>query len=114
MSRRDPTVCISQMLDHAREAREMVRGCSRADLDTNRMLNLALVRLMEVVGEAATRIPQEFQSRYPQIPWRRITGLRNRLAHGYDTVDFDILWDIIQDEFPSLIGHLEAVVNERS
>ena len=91
MSRRDPTVCISQMLDHAREAREMVRGCSRADLDTNRMLNLAPVRLMEVAGEAATRIPQEFQSRYPQIPWRRITGLRNRLAHGHDTVDFDIL-----------------------
>ena len=78
------------------------------------MLNLALVRLMEVVGEAATRIPEEFKSRYPEIPWRRITGLRNRLAHGYDTVDFDILWDIIQDEIPSLIGHLEAAVSEGS
>ena len=78
------------------------------------MLNLALVRLMDVVGEAATRIPEELQSRYPEIPWRRITGLRNRLAHGHDTVDFDILRDIIQDEIPSLIGHLEAAVSEGS
>ena len=69
MSRHDPMVCVHHMLDHAREAVEMVRNRFRQDLDTDRMLTLALVRLMEVVGEAATRIPEEFRSRHPQVPW---------------------------------------------
>jgi uncharacterized protein with HEPN domain len=100
------------MLDHAREAVEMVRNRSRTDLDSDRMLNLALVRLMEVVGEAATRVPEEFRSRHPQIPWRDMADLRNRLIHGYDTVNFDILWAIIQDDLPPLIKQLEAIVEE--
>jgi uncharacterized protein with HEPN domain len=68
MSRHDPLVRVHHMLDHAREAVEMVRNRSRTDLDTDRMLNLALVRLMEVVGEAAAWVPEEFQSRHPQVP----------------------------------------------
>jgi len=94
MSQHDPTVSVRQMLDHAREAVEMIQGRSRADLDTGRMLNLALVRLVEVIGEAASRVPEEFRSRYPEVPWRQTVGMRNRLLHGYDTVDFDILWAI--------------------
>ena len=61
MSRCDPLIHVHHMLDHAREAVEMVRYRTRADLDTDRMLNLALVRLMEVVGEAAAQIPEEFR-----------------------------------------------------
>jgi uncharacterized protein with HEPN domain len=79
------------------------------DLDTDRMLNLALVRLMEVVGEAATRVPEEFRSRYPEVPWRDVADLRNRLIHGYDAVNFDILWTIVRTDFPPLIEKLEAI-----
>ena len=61
MTRHDPLVRVHHMLDHAREAVEMVRGRYRADLDTNRQLNLALVRLMEVIGEAATHVPEDFR-----------------------------------------------------
>lgn len=92
MSRRDPLVSVHHMLDHAREAIDLVRGRSRPDLDTDRMLNLALVRLMEVVGEAATRVPEEFRLRHAEVPWRDVADLRNRLIHGYDAVNFDILW----------------------
>jgi uncharacterized protein with HEPN domain len=83
------------MLDHSREAVAMVRGKTRQDLDRDRMLNLSLVRLLEIVGEAANRIPKQERGRYPNIPWPEIVGLRNRLIHGYDEVDFDILWQIV-------------------
>ena len=100
------------MLDRAREAVDMTGGRSRSDMDTNRMLNLALVRLMEVIGEAAGRVPENFRSRHPQVPWRDITDLRNRLIHGYDSVDFDRLWTIIQDDLPRLIEQLEIIVEQ--
>ena len=112
MSRRDPRVYIHHMLDHAVEALEMTRGRSRSDLDTDRMLNLSLVRLMEVVGEASRRVPQDFRNRYPNVPWRETSDLRNRLIHAYDEVDFDTLWEVIRDEVPLLIEQLEAILDE--
>lgn len=76
MSRRDPMVRVHHRLDHAREAVEMVRHRTRADLDADRLLHLAGVRLMEVVGEAATHSPEEFRARYPDVPWRDVADLR--------------------------------------
>lgn len=70
------------MLDHAQEAMALVQGKTRADLDTDRLLNLALVRLLEIIGETANRIPEEEQARRPEIPWLQIVSLRNRLIHG--------------------------------
>ena len=112
MTRHDPVVSVRQMLDHAREAAEMVCGRSRADLDADRKLNLALVRLMEVVGEAATRVPEDFRERHPGIPWQDTADLRNRLIHAYDKVDLDRLWDIIREDLPPLIARLEAIIKE--
>lgn len=91
MPQRDPLVALRQMRDHAREATALVDGRSRADLDSVRVLNLSLVRLLEIVGEAASRVPVDDRSRYARIPWLQIVGLRNRLIHGYDAVDLDIV-----------------------
>jgi uncharacterized protein with HEPN domain len=88
----------------------MARGKTRADLDCDRQLNLALVRLLEIVGEAAGRIPADERTVYPDIPWLEIVGLRNRLIHGYDFVDFDILWQIISHDLPLLISALERIL----
>lgn len=107
MSRRDPTVRLQHMLDHGREAMLMAQGRSRSDLDTERQLNLALVRLLEIVGEAASRMTPEDCARFPDIPWPQIIGLRNRLIHGYDDVDLDILWQIITQDLPPLMATLE-------
>ena len=112
MTRHDPIVSVHHMLDHAREAVEMVRGRSRPDLDTDRQLNLALVRLVQVIGEAAARVPEDFRLHHPQVPWRQTVGMRNRLVHGYDVIDFDILWAVIQQDLPPLIEALEQIVNE--
>ena len=89
MSRHETDVRLRHMLDAAREAAQMAHGRTRADLDTDRPLNLSLVRLLEVVGEAASRVPIGERPKYTGIPWVQIVGLRNRLIHGYDNVDFD-------------------------
>ena len=102
------------MLDHAREALKIVRGRSRADLDRDRVLNLALVRLLEIVGEAASRMPQEDRAVHAEIPWADIVGLRNRLIHGYDEVDFDILWQILTNDLPPLVKALERILGSES
>ena len=74
------------------------------------MLNLSLVRLLEIVGEAANRVPLEERPRYPQIPWPQLISLRNRLIHGYDNVDFDILWQIVTRDLPVLVSELDGIV----
>jgi uncharacterized protein with HEPN domain len=101
------------MLDHAREAVALVQGKRRADLDSDRLLNLALVRLLEIIGEAANRIPEEEQARHAEIPWPQIVSLRNRLIHGYDSVDFDILWQIVTEDLPPLVTSLETIVSSK-
>lgn len=110
MTRHSLIIRLRHMLDHAREAFELTKGRSRADLDSDRLLNLALVRLLEVIGEAANSIPKEEQVNYPEISWAQIVALRNRLIHGYDAVDFDILWQIITQDLPPLITALEKNV----
>ena len=102
------------MLNHALEAVAMTEGKTRADLDEDRQLNLALVRLLEIIGEAATRIPKEDQARYTDISWPEIVSLRNRLIHGYDTVDFDIVWQIVKQDLPGLIESLKKFLGEES
>ena len=82
-------------------------------MDRDRLLELALVRLLEIVGEAASRVPGEDCARYPEIPWPQIVSLRNRLIHGYDAVDLDILWQITEYDLPPLIAALEIILDQR-
>ena len=103
---------LGHMLDHAREARAIVQGRTRTDLDRDRLLNLALVRLLEIVGEAANRVSSAGRADHPDIPWTEVVGLRNRLIHGYDQVDFDILWQIVTGDLPPLIEGLEKAMGE--
>ena len=101
-------VRLGHILEHAREAIRLLEGRTRADLDTERVLSLALVRLLEIVGEAAAKVSEEGRTRYPGVPWPEIVGLRNRLIHGYDSVDFDILWRIVESDLPALVRELSA------
>jgi uncharacterized protein with HEPN domain len=70
------------------------------------------VRLLEIVGEAASRVPPEDCARNPEIPWPKIVGLRSRLIHGYDAVDLDILWEIVDHDLPPLVSALETIMTE--
>jgi uncharacterized protein with HEPN domain len=114
MSKRDPMVALRQMSEAAREAMELTAGRSRSDLDSNRLLSLALVRLLEVLGEAASRVPGEARELHPDIPWAEMIGMRHRLIHGYDQVDHDIVWAVLSDDLPSLVTALEHITGSAS
>lgn len=108
MTRHDPTLPIRQILDHAREAVGMAAGHSRADLDEDRQLELSLIRLLEVIGEAANRLAPKMRARYGDVPWADIVSMRNRLIHAYDAVDLDIVWKVVTEDLPPLIRSLES------
>ncbi len=112
MTQHDDRVRLTHMLDYSRKAVTMIEGRAREDLDRDEILCLALTRVVEIIGEAATRVSQAGQQCHEQIPWAEIIGMRNRLVHGYDAVDADILWDIVQQDLPPLIKQLEAIVQE--
>jgi uncharacterized protein with HEPN domain len=76
-------------------------------------LELSLVRLMEIIGEAANRVSPDFQSRYSHIPWPQIISMRHRLIHGYDSVDLDILWTILTKDLPPLISDIECIISAK-
>lgn len=111
MSEHDDIVSLRHMLDYAREALDLVDGKTREDLESNRLLQLGLTRLIEVVGEAASRVSSETRARYPDIPWIQIVGMRNRLIHGYDVLDYDILWDTVNDDLPPLVKQLMVALS---
>lgn len=110
MPRHDPQVRLQHMLEYAREAIALMRDKKRAELDTDRTLGLATLRCLEIVGEAASHIPESLRQQHPQIPWPQIIGTRNRLVHGYDLVDYDIIWSTITEDLPPLIAELEKIL----
>lgn len=101
---------LRHMLDAAVTAVEFVKAKQRSHLDTDTKLALALVRLLEVVGEAARHVSDETHRRSPNIPWKEISGTRDRLVHGYFDVDLDIVWQIVTGDLPLLITELKKIV----
>ena len=114
MSKRDDRVSLVDMFIHAKEAVALSGETSLNDLIEDRVMQLALQKLVEIVGEAANRVSEETQQRHQEIPWPQIIGLRNRLVHGYDDINLDILWKIIQHDLPPLIEQLQAIVGEEA
>lgn len=104
---------LGQMLEAAGKVTEFTRGKSRADLDTDEVLLLAITRLIEVVGEAAKGVSERFRESHPRIKWKAIAGTRDRLAHGYLEVDVDILWSIVSTDIPVLLRELDKAVHAR-
>ena len=108
----DDILRVRHMLDFALKAVIFNKRRSRTDLDSNDMLAMATIHLIEVIGEASRTISETFQEKYPEIPWQPIAGTRNRLAHGYIDVDLDIIWTIVKKDLPSLIRQLKRVLKQ--
>jgi len=104
---------IGHMIEAAEHALEFAAGCIRSDLDTDRMLLFALVRAVEVIGEAASKVSDETRMAHAGIPWKAIIGMRNRLVHAYFDIDPDILWVAATVEIPALLDQLKRVEPDR-
>jgi uncharacterized protein with HEPN domain len=100
------------MAEYIEEALRFVEGRSRGDLDTDTMLRFALLRAVEVVGEAASQVSEEGRAALPDVPWRKVVGMRNRLVHAYFDIDHDILWDTVTLALPALLEYLKSRTQE--
>ncbi|MCY4408746.1 MAG: DUF86 domain-containing protein [Rhodospirillaceae bacterium] len=103
---------LLDMLLAAREAQEIAREATMSDFRQNRTLQLAILKAVEIVGEAASRISAETRELNPDIPWADIVGMRNRLVHGYFDVNLTRVWETVERDIPRLIGQLEGLVSE--
>lgn len=114
MSRHSDAVRLRDMLDHAREAIGLVTGRTRDDLKATRLLQLGLVRLIEIIGEAAAHVSSEGRLKCPAVPWDDVVSMRNKLIHGYASIDLDILWNTVTDDLPRLTVELEKAIPPES
>jgi uncharacterized protein with HEPN domain len=105
-------VRLRHMADAIGAAMRFTSGRARGDLDTDEMLLFALVRAVELVGEAAARVTDETRSQMPDLPWAAIVGMRNTLVHGYFDINRDILWNTVTEAIPPVAQRLQAALDE--
>lgn len=106
---RDNTYLVD-MLESAKIALDYVMGISWDEFSEDIQCQDAVVRRIEIIGEAARRLSQETRNEHPQIPWREITSMRNLVIHEYDVVDIGQVWDTVQNKIPPLIEELAKIV----
>ena len=101
---------LRHMWEAAREAVGYAALRSRQDLDADRPLQHSLVRPLQIIGEAAGTVSEPFRAKHPEIPWRAMVGMRNRLVHAYFDVDLDVVWRTVKEELPELIAQIEPIL----
>lgn len=108
MSRDD--AYLFDILESSRTALEYMRGKTWEEFSKDPLLQDAVVRRLEIIGEASGRVSNETQKKYSQLPWQAMKGTRNRVIHEYDSIELDIIWDIIQNDLPHLASELEKII----
>jgi len=105
---KDDRVYVGHMLDIARKAVTLLGAKSRVEFDQDEALLLGLTHLIQTLGEAARKVTPEYQSAHPEIPWKKIIGMRNKVVHDYLDVDPDIVWHVVKEELNPLLDKLEG------
>lgn len=108
MSRDD--ACLLDMRVASEKALSFTRGATRQAFDANEMMQFAVVRAVQVVGEAARQISTEFRTAHPEIPWQAIMGTRHRLVHEYMNVNLDVVWRVVEQHLPELLRLLAPLI----
>ncbi len=112
--RRDDASYLLDMLVAARDAVVFADGLSFSEFARDQRTQLAILKCVEIVGEAASRVSAETREAHPAIPWREIVGMRNRLVHAYFEIDLRLVWDTVRNDLPLLIVQLEPLVPPES
>jgi uncharacterized protein with HEPN domain len=107
--RPEDAIRIRHMIEAAETAERFIEGHRRDDIDSDEMLRFALVRAVEIIGEAASKVSSETRAVSPSVPWAAIVSMRNRLIHAYFDIDHDILWKTVIEEIPALLSSLRTI-----
>ncbi|MEI8293312.1 MAG: HepT-like ribonuclease domain-containing protein [bacterium] len=112
MSKFDPAVTLPQTIDFITEAQTLVVGISLEQLLADPIKLRAFERVMELVGESVKRVPQDFRDTHSQIPWEKITGMRDVICHAYEDLAYEVLWDAVEMHFPKLLKDLKQILSD--
>lgn len=107
---RDPRLYPEELIEAAQRACEFGTGLERERYQPGNMAFEAIVRQLEIIGEAAGHVPEDIQSKVPDIPWTNLVGMRNRLIHGYFSIDPDIVWNVVRDKLPTMLPTLKRLL----
>lgn len=108
MSRDEPL--LLDMLQAASDAAEFVAAVDQTQFYADKLHQYAVIRCIEIIGEAAGKVSREFRDAHPEIPWSDIVGMRHRLIHNYSDVRLDLVWDVVRSKLPELIAILRPLV----
>lgn len=110
--KKDDNAYIGHMLDLAAKAIEKTAGMSREDYDADENIRMVMAHIIQMIGEAAGRVSEGFKYAHADIPWKQIVGTRHRIVHDYMDVDYDVIWEILKRDLPSLKEKLAAILGE--
>ncbi len=100
------------ILEYAKTSLEFIQNVSYEEFITDKKATFATIRALEVIGESSNRISDELKEKYPHLPWIEMRGLRNRIIHNYDDIDYTIIWNVLKNEIPNLIKQIEEIIEE--
>lgn len=103
---------VEDILDAMDKAEILLEGVTYEQFESDFRINFAVVRALEIIGEATKRLPMDLREQYPDIPWKGMAGMRDRIIHGYDNVDYQIVWDVVKHDIPRIRPQLQQILLE--
>ena len=110
--KRDYSVYLDDILDAMNKAEMFVAGMSYEQFEDDLRTSFAVTRALEIVGEATRRLPVSFREQYPNIPWKDMAGMRDKIIHGYDNVNLRIVWDVVSRDIPDVKPQIQQILRE--
>ena len=105
---------VEDILDAMDKAEILLDGVTFEELVADFRINFAVFRALEIVGEATKRLPVELRNQYPDVPWKEMAGMRDRIIHGYDVVEYKIVWDTVKKRIPIVKPQIQQILKDYS
>ena len=103
---------LKDILNAIEAIENFISGMSFEEFKESDLVSSAVIRKFEIIGEASKNVPEEIRDRYPDIPWKRMAGMRDRLIHFYFSVKYELVWDTIKKEIPKLKSLIQKILND--